>query len=419
MKLATLRTGRLDGELVLVSRDLKRMARVSDIAPTLQAALDDWGTLSPKLAARFDALEAGRERGEPFDQKAAHSPLPRAYQWADGSVYPGHNERMAKWRDREVDPRYYQEPWMYQGMSDGFLAPTDDIPAQSEAWGIDYEGEIAVVTGPVPYAATQEVAGRSILLVMIANDVSLRELIGPELSKGFGFVQSKPASSFAPVAVTLDEVGKWWRDHRLHRPLVSHVNGEKHGDPDAGEMTHGFDVLIAHVAKDAHAGARIDHRQRHGFEPGREARHELPRRAPRHRSARHGKAQDAVAPLRRPRSHRNVRRGRRLNLRRDRSEGGEGALAQDGSRAHAGFRGVSFAPPALKAAPVAAAFSIASRRSSASAAPSRPERNSPASSSPRSTGVSGGGRSPSTATGTRRFFASPRCFMRAVISWPI
>ncbi len=249
MKLATLRTARPDGELVLVSRDLKRMARASDIAPTLQTALDDWSALRPKLEARFAALEAGRERGEPFDQRKAHSPLPRAYQWADGSVYPGHNERMAKWRGREIDPRYYKEPWMYQGMSDGFLAPTDDIPAQSEEWGIDYEGEIAVVTGAVPYAANQEVAGASILLVMLANDVSMRELMGPELSKGFGFVQSKPASSFAPVAATLDELGPWWRDHRLHRPLVSHVNGEKHGDPDAGEMTHGFDVLIAHVAK--------------------------------------------------------------------------------------------------------------------------------------------------------------------------
>lgn len=249
MKLATLRSSRPDGELVLVSRDLSRMARAADIAPSLQAALDNWAELRPRLEARFEALQSGREKSEPFDQRRAHSPLPRAYQWCDGSVYPGHNQRMAKWSNKALDPRWYQEPWMYQGMSDGFLAPTDDIPAQSEDWGIDYEGEIAVVTGAVPYAATAEEAGRAILLVMIANDVSLRNLIGPELSKGFGFVQSKPASAFSPVAATLDEVARWWRDCRLHRPLVSHVNGEKHGDPDAGEMAHGFDRLIAHIAK--------------------------------------------------------------------------------------------------------------------------------------------------------------------------
>jgi fumarylacetoacetate (FAA) hydrolase len=249
MKLASLRAKRPDGELVVVSRDLKRMARASDIAPTLQAALDDWQALRPRLEERFEALERDRVRSEPFDQKAAHSPLPRAYQWCDGSVYAGHNERMAKWQNKPLDPRWYQEPWMYQGMSDGFLAPTDDIPGQTEDWGIDYEGEVAVVTGAVPYAASAAAAAHAILLVMLANDVSLRLLIGPELSKGFGFVQSKPASAFSPVAATLDELGAHWRDCRVHYPLVSHVNGEKHGDPDAGEMVHGFDRLIAHVAK--------------------------------------------------------------------------------------------------------------------------------------------------------------------------
>jgi fumarylacetoacetate (FAA) hydrolase len=249
MKLATLRTRKPDGELVVVSRDLKRMARASDIAPNLQAALDDWEELRGRLEDRFEALEAGRGPSEPFDQKAAHSPLPRAYQWCDGSVYAGHNERMAKWTGKPVDPRWHREPWMYQGMSDGFLAPTDDIPAGSEDWGIDYEGEIAVVTGALPYAASAETASRAIRLVMLANDVSLRLLIGPELSKGFGFVQSKPASAFSPVAATPDELGPAWRQCRLHRPLVSHVNGEKHGNPDAGEMAHGFDRLIAHIAK--------------------------------------------------------------------------------------------------------------------------------------------------------------------------
>jgi fumarylacetoacetate (FAA) hydrolase len=250
MKLTTLRTARPDGELVVVSRDLARMARVADIAPTLQAALDDWDAIRPRLEARFQALEAGRaEKAEPFAAGRAHSPLPRAYQWCDGSVYRGHNERMAKWMGKPLDPRWYQEPWMYQGASDAFLAPSDDIPGASEDWGIDYEGEIAVVTDAVPYGTPPESAGRHIALVMLANDVSLRNLIGPELAKGFGFVQSKPASAFSPVAATPDEVGADWRDCRLHRPLVSHVNGEKFGDPDAGDMTHGFDRLIAHVAK--------------------------------------------------------------------------------------------------------------------------------------------------------------------------
>jgi fumarylacetoacetate (FAA) hydrolase len=250
MKVATLRSARPDGELVIVSRDLTRMVRVGEIAPTLQAALDDWASIRPKLAARFEALEAGREgKAEPFDPARAHSPLPRAYQWVDGSVYRGHSERMAKWTNKPVNPRWYQEPWMYQGASDAFLAPTDDIPGVSEDWGIDYEGEIAVITDAVPYGTRAEEAGAHVALVMIANDVSLRNLMGAELEKGFGFVQTKPASAFSPVAATPDELGAAWREWRLHRPLVSMVNGEKFGDPDAGEMQHGFDRLIAHVAK--------------------------------------------------------------------------------------------------------------------------------------------------------------------------
>jgi len=248
VKLATLRTGKPDGELVVISRDLTHMARAADIAPTLQAALDDWNMTAPLLEQRFHELNQSGQ-GEPFDQKKAHSPLPRAYQWCDGSVYEAHMQRMAKWSGKAVDPRYYTEPWMYQGASDGFLAPTEDIPAGSEEWGIDYEGEIAVIVTNVPYGASAAQAGASIALVMLCNDVSLRNLIVPELSKGFGFVQSKPASSFAPVAVTPDELGTAWRDCRLHRPLLSHVNGKLFGDPDAGEMTHGFDRLIAHVAK--------------------------------------------------------------------------------------------------------------------------------------------------------------------------
>jgi fumarylacetoacetate (FAA) hydrolase len=248
MKLATLRSARLDGELVVVSRDLKRMASAADIAPTLQAALDEWEGSSARLAERYCELNDGTN-GEAFDLARALSPLPRAYQWCDGSVYEAHMTRMAKWTNKPVDPRYYNEPWMYQGASDAFLAPTEDIPAASEDWGIDYEGEIAVVTTAVPYGASPAQAGAAIALVMLCNDVSLRNLMGAELSKGFGFVQSKPASAFAPVAVTPDELGNAWRDFRLHLPLRSYVNGKLNGDPDAGEMIHGFDRLIAHVAK--------------------------------------------------------------------------------------------------------------------------------------------------------------------------
>lgn len=249
MKLATLRSARPDGELVVVSRDLARMARAADIAPTLQAALDGWAEARPHLAQRYDALMAGTATSEPFDATKCHSPLPRAYQWCDGSVYIAHTERMSKWIKKEVDPRYTTEPWMYQGASDGFLAPTDDIPAVSEEWGIDYEGEVAVITDSVPYGASAADAAGRVALVLIANDVSLRNLMPAELSKGFGFVQTKPASAFSPICATPDELGAAWRDSRLHLPLKSWVNGRQMGDPDAGEMVHGFDRLIAHTAK--------------------------------------------------------------------------------------------------------------------------------------------------------------------------
>lgn len=249
MKLATLRTTRPDGELVVVSRDLSRMSRAADIAPTLQAALDDWAAIRPRLGERYAALMAGTANAEPFEPARAHSPLPRAYQWCDGSVYIAHTERMSKWIKKEVDPRYTQEPWMYQGASDGFLAPTDDIPAVSEDWGIDYEGEIAVITDAVPYGVSEAAAGAHVALVLLANDVSLRNLMPAELSKGFGFVQTKPASAFSPVCTTPDELGAAWHDSRLHLPLKSWVNGRQMGDPDAGEMVHGFDRLIAHTAK--------------------------------------------------------------------------------------------------------------------------------------------------------------------------
>lgn len=250
MKLATLRNGKLDGALVVVSRDLTRMVPADDIAPTLQAALDDWASCAPRLEERFDALEAGTAPGAaPFDAKQALSPLPRAYQWVDGSVFSAHNQRMAKWRSRELDPRYFEEPWMYQGASDGFLAPTEDIPAASEDWGIDYESEIAVITDAVPYGTPADKAGQHIRLIMLCNDVSLRNLMPAELSKGFGFVQTKPASAFSPVAVTPDELGDAWRDCQVHLAVRSEVNGEIYGEPMANEMAHGFNVLIAHAAK--------------------------------------------------------------------------------------------------------------------------------------------------------------------------
>ena len=247
MKLATLRTRHPDGELVLVSRDLSRMVRAADIAPTLQAALDDWDAVRPALEERARAAE--QPGAAAFDQRQAHSPLPRAYQWVDGSTYQAHNDRMAQWIGRPLDPRFGKEPFMYQGASDHFISPTSDIAGFSEEWGIDYEGEIAIVTGPVPLGTPAARAGSFIRLVMLCNDISLRNLIPPELSKNFGFVQSKATSSFAPVAVTPDELGTAWRDCRLHGRLVSSVNGACFGDPQAGLMLHGFDELIAHVAK--------------------------------------------------------------------------------------------------------------------------------------------------------------------------
>lgn len=250
MKLATLKSSKPDGELVLVSRDLTRLTRVRDIAPTLQAALDDWSSLQPLLEARYRDLVAGKgAAAEPFDPATALAPLPRAFQWCDGSVYLAHMQRMAKWINKPIEPRFCEEPFMYQGASDAFLAPTEDIPAASEEWGIDYEGEVAVVTTGVPYGASPQRAGAAIALVMICNDVSLRNLIPAELAKGFGFVQSKPASTFSPVAVTVDELGSAWQDFRLHRPLRSYVNGTLFGDPDSGAMVHGFDRLVAHAAK--------------------------------------------------------------------------------------------------------------------------------------------------------------------------
>ena len=256
MKLATLRSRTIDGELVVVSRDLAQMVRATEIAPTLQAALDGWERVRPLLEQRYESLMTGRLReAEPFPIDKAHSPLPRAYQWCDGSTYAAHEKRMSSWRNIEPSKLFAVEPFMYQGASDGFLAPADDIPAASEEWGVDYEAEVAIVTDLVPYGTTVADAGKHVALVMLCNDVSLRNLIPHELGKGFGFVQSKPASAFSPVAVTPDELGDAWRDCRVHLPLRSMVDGTVFGTPNAGEMLHGFDRLIAHVARTRSVGA--------------------------------------------------------------------------------------------------------------------------------------------------------------------
>ncbi len=250
MKLASLRGGR-DGRLAVVSRDLERAVLVPQVAPTLQAALDHWERAAPQLENISAALNAGKAADTfAFDPAFCASPLPRAYQWADGSAYVTHVELVRKARGAELPASFWTDPLMYQGGSDGFIGPTDPIVAADEGWGIDFEGEVAVVTGDVPYGANVEEAARHIQLVMLVNDVSLRNLIPAELAKGFGFFQSKPASAFSPVAVTPDELAPAWRDGRLNRPLLVHLNDETFGSPDAGtDMVFNFPQLIAHAAK--------------------------------------------------------------------------------------------------------------------------------------------------------------------------
>jgi fumarylacetoacetate (FAA) hydrolase len=247
MKLASLKGGR-DGRLVIVSRDLARAVMAA--VPSLQAVLDDWDRHAPALEELSGRLEAGSLAPTfAFDPCACASPLPRAYQWADGSAYVTHVELVRKARGAEMPASFWTDPLMYQGGSDGFLGPRDDIRAD-EAWGIDLEGEVAVITGDVPYGCSVEEAGRCIRLVMLCNDVSLRNLIPAELAKGFGFFQSKPASAFSPVAVTPDELGDAWRDGKLHLPLLVDINGVPFGAPNAGQdMVFSFPQLITHAAK--------------------------------------------------------------------------------------------------------------------------------------------------------------------------
>jgi fumarylacetoacetate (FAA) hydrolase len=251
MKLATLKDGSRDGQLVVVSRDLSQAHYATGIANTLQQALDDWAFISPQLEDMSVALNQGRARHAfAFDTAQCMAPLPRAFQWADGSAYLNHVELVRRARNATVPESFYTDPLMYQGGSDDFVGPRDPIVVPDTAYGIDFESEIAVITGDVAMQATPEEALESIRLVMLANDVSLRNLIPDELAKGFGFVQSKPATAFSPVAVTLDEVGDLWQGGRLAGVLQSVWNGRRVGLCEAGpEMTFHFGQLIAHLAK--------------------------------------------------------------------------------------------------------------------------------------------------------------------------
>jgi len=251
MKLATYKDSSRDGQLVVVSRDLSTAHYATGIATRLQQVLDDWGFLSPQLQDLYETLNHGKARHAfPFEPARCMAPLPRAYQWADGSAFINHVELVRKARNAEVPPTFYTDPLMYQGGSDDFIGPCDDVGVASEDFGIDFEAEIAVITADVPMGATPGQAIDGIRLLMLANDVSLRNLIPDELAKGFGFVQSKPATAFSPVAVTPDEVGDAWQGGRLHLTLQSTWNGRKVGLCEAGpEMTFHFGQLIAHLCK--------------------------------------------------------------------------------------------------------------------------------------------------------------------------
>ena len=251
MKLATYKDGSRDGQLVVVSRDLASAHYATGIAGKLQQALDDWGFISPQLQDLSEALNQGKSRHAfPFEPQRCMAPLPRAYQWADGSAFINHVELVRAARKAEVPQTFYTDPLMYQGGSDDFLGPCDDVIVPDEAFGIDFEAEVAVITADVAMGATPDQALEGIRLLMLANDVSLRNLIPAELAKGFGFFQSKPATAFSPVAVTPDEVGDAWQGGRLHLTLQSTWNGRKVGMCEAGpEMTFHFGQLIAHICK--------------------------------------------------------------------------------------------------------------------------------------------------------------------------
>jgi fumarylacetoacetate (FAA) hydrolase len=256
MKLASLKHGR-DGRLVVVSRHLARCADASAVAPTLQAALDDWDAAEPRLAEIADSLETGRIAHLPFDQSKCASPLPRSHGWADGSAYVNHVALVRRARGAELPASFWTDPLMYRGGSDAFLGPRDPI-AGDVAWGIDLEAEVGVICGDVPMGASVDAAGAAIRLIMIVNDVSFRNLIPAELAKGFGFLQGKGQTAFSPVAVTPDELGAAWDGAKLSGPLLSFVNGAPFGRPDAGaDMTFDFPTLVAHAARTRPLGAGV------------------------------------------------------------------------------------------------------------------------------------------------------------------
>jgi fumarylacetoacetate (FAA) hydrolase len=251
MKLASLQSESRDGTLAVVSADLERMVTVPPgCAPNLQAALDRWDATAPGLARVYADLNAGRLTGQPLDTSRLAAPLPRAYQWLDGSAYLSHVERVRRARGVEMPPSFRADPLMYRGGSDGFLGPREPLCVADEDWGLDFEAELAVVTGDVPRGIDSARAGEHIRLLMLVNDVSLRNLIPGELGKGFGFIQGKPAGSFSPVAVTPDELGASWENWKVHLPLLTARNGIAFGCPDAGEdMQFDFAVLISHAAR--------------------------------------------------------------------------------------------------------------------------------------------------------------------------
>ena len=251
MKLATLKDESRDGALVVVSRDLSSAHHAAAMAATLQRALDDWNFIAPQLDDLYQTLNEGRARHAfPFEPRTAMAPLPRAHQWADGSAYVNHVELVRKARGAEMPPSFWTDPLMYQGASDDLLGAHDDVVCPSEEFGIDFEAEVAVITDDVAMGTSAAAAPSHVRLLMLANDVSLRNLIPAELAKGFGFFQSKPATAFSPVAVTPDELGDAWRGAKVHRPLLVHWNERKVGEPNAGDdMTFDFAQLIAHVAR--------------------------------------------------------------------------------------------------------------------------------------------------------------------------
>jgi fumarylacetoacetate (FAA) hydrolase len=256
VKLATLKNGTRDGRLVVVSRDLTRFSDVGHIAPTLQAALDDWESMAPLLSIVAEGVETGSQPTQRFHEHQAESPLPRACQWADGSAYINHVELLRQARNEKLPDSFWKDPLIYQGGSDAFLGPRDPIFAVTEDWGIDMEGEIAVILGDVPIGAGREAAAAAIRLVMLTNDVSLRGLIPGEIAKGFGFFQSKPASAFSPVAVTPDELGDAWDGVKLSLPLRVDLNGKPFGRANAGlDMVFDFADLVVHACKTRRLGA--------------------------------------------------------------------------------------------------------------------------------------------------------------------